>query len=454
MRYLALDIGAGGVKYALAEKVSGSLRIEKAQQFRINIERMNGHLFWPIDAIFSSLVGAIREAGPVDVISLDSFASDFVLLDEKDEIIGGAVSYLDERTDRIVGQPDRAWIFSRTGCHGRTTSTLYQLLAIKEEEGEILDRAVCLMFLPDYLNYLLTGVKKTSLSMALTSSLINIESLDWDDEIIASLGFKRSLFLPVSKDGESVGMLKDDVEKEVGFSAEVLLSGHDTSLAYIAAAMDSETIMLSVGGFARMGTAVDDFLLSEEARENGYTNAVIPGGRKSLTKYLMGTYLIQLLKGRMKEGTSYDEIMRRARGVRYPYTIDVAKLDFKNGDILDGLNKMLEEKGLPSLADEFEAASLVYSSLASYYKREVDVFENTLSRRFSRIFLLGGGAKDSYLAMLIAMKTGKEVIAGTVNAALVGNLVFQMLQKGEISPEEKDEEIRKAVGRTIYRIAR
>ena len=452
MKYLAFDIGAREIKASVAEKLSGGLKITKVQSLKNNLIKDEGHLLWPVEEIYSFIVSSIRESGPVDSISIDSFASDFVLLDESDNIIGGAVSYLDERTGRITEYPNEAWIFERTGFHSRRNSTLYQLLSMKEEETELLERAVTLLFLPDYFNFLLTGIKKTSLSMALTSSLLNASTLDWDDEIISSLGFKRSMFREIHKDGEEVGPLKDDVEKAVGFSSKVILSGHDTSLAYIASDMDEESIMLSIGGFARLGTYIDDFNLSDEVMHKNYTNAISPGGKKTLTKYLMGTYLIQKLKEDMKEGISYDEIMRKARAIHYPDVIDISQIDYEEKDILSALNRELEKKGLERIEDPFEAASLVYNSLAAYYVKEIEDFESVLSRKFAKIALVGGASKDLYLALLIAMKAKKSVISGPVDAALVGNLVFQAISDGSIKAEDKDEEIRKALGRVTYKI--
>ena len=453
MKYLAFDIGAREVKYALAERVGNHLSLTKVQSFRNNVKKEGAHLLWELDGIFSSVLNAIRESGPVDSILIDSFASDYVLLDERDEIIGGAVSYLDERTERITELPNEAWIFNRTGFHSRRNSTLYQLLAQKEEESELLERAVSLLFLPDYFNFLLTGVKKTSLSMAATSSLVNAESLDWDDEMISELGLKRSMFPLIAQDGETLGMLSEKIEKEVGFSSSVIVSAHDTSLAYMASELDDDTIMLSVGGFARLGTYVSGYNLSDEVMHGNYTNSVAPGGRCTITKYLMGTMLIQRLKEGMKEGTSYDEIMRKARAIHYPDEIDIGALEYEHSDVLESINRCLEKKGLESIEDLFEASSLVYSSLAAYYEKEIEAMEEVLSRRFSRIFLVGGASKDLYLALLLALKSKREVITGPVDAALSGNLIFQMIQSKEVDKEEKDTLIKKALGRmTIKRM--
>ena len=80
------------------------------------------------------------------------------------------------------------------------------------------------------------------------------------------------------------------------------------------------------------------------------------------------------------------------------------------------------------------------------------MFEDVLGRKISRIALVGGAVRDQYLALLLAMKSEREVVSGAYDAALIGNLILQMISQGEMNFEEKDEELRKAIGRTIYRL--
>ncbi len=447
MKYLAFDIGAGLLKARVAAINSvGNIEVIDSRSVKIGREKKDGHILWALDEIIESIRTLLIDMGPADSILIDSFASDFILLDADDEIVGGAVSYLDERTKRIKNEPDSAKVFKCTGSHSRPNNTLYQLVALKEEESELLEKAESLLFLPDYINYCLTGVKKSSLSMALTSSLVNIESLDWDAGLLAEIGIKRSIFQEIVKDGTVLGDLKEDIAKEAGYNAKVLVSSHDTSLAYISAPLEEGSAMLSVGGFARLGVIVDEAILSDDAMQKNYTNAVSPLGDKTLTKYLMGTYLIQNLKGKMKEGTSYDEIMKKARSIHSPCSVDIAKIGYETDDVMGALNAMLEN---PS-EDPFEAASIIYSSLAEYYISEIGKMEETLSHSINRICLVGGAAKDPYLALLIAMKSGKMVVSTSCDAALIGNLAFQMICSGELRKEEKDTAIMHLLGRTSY----
>lgn len=449
MKYLAIDIGAREVKAVKAELLKGNLCLGKVTTFKTARVWRNGHIVWDVNDILTNIISVLRENGPVDYIKIDSFHSDFILLDENDEEVTSAVSYLDERTKRLSSKIDEELLLKHTKSHARPNATVYQLLSLKEEDPQVFDRAKTLVFLADYINFLLTGVKKTSLTIALTSSLVNNETFAWDDEIINAIGISKDLFLPLVDDEEVLGELKEDIAKEVGFSATVFTSSHDSMLSYLSAPLDDDTILLSSGGLSRLGVVSD---VNSELNLSGYyTSSISPLLGRTITKYLLGPYLIQNLKTLMKEGTSYDEIMKRARSLRATNSIDVSRIDFEEKDVFSAINKERREKGLDEITDPFMASSIIYLSLAEYYDKEIKEIENALSRSFSKISFVGGSSKDLYLAMLIALKTRKEVIATSSDSALMGNVLFQMITIGELELDRKDDVLLRAIGRSIYR---
>ena len=113
--------------------------------------------------------------------------------------------------------------------------------------------------------------------------------------------------------------------------------------------------------------------------------------------------------------------------------------------------KERKDEGLDEITDPFMASSIIYLSLAEYYDKEIKEIENALSRSFGKIAFVGGSSKDLYLAMLIALKTRKEVIATSSDSALMGNVLFQMITIGELELDRKDDVLLRAIGRSIYR---
>ena len=54
-----------------------------------------------------------------------------------------------------------------------------------------------------------------------------------------------------------------------------------------------------------------------------------------------------------------------------------------------------------------------------------DIFE----KEFKRINIFGGGCQNNLLNELVAKVTGKEVLAGPVEATAIGNIVAQLISK-------------------------
>ena len=102
---------------------------------------------------------------------------------------------------------------------------------------------------PDYLNYLLCGVPANEYTNASTTALVGADSRDWDDALIEKLGLPRGIFQPIKTAGTVLGHLTPDIQKAVGFDAEVILPAtHDTGSAFLAVpARDEYAAYLSSG---------------------------------------------------------------------------------------------------------------------------------------------------------------------------------------------------------------
>ncbi len=57
------------------------------------------------------------------------------------------------------------------------------------------------LMIPDYLNFLLSGVKAQEYTNATTTQLVNPETGDWNREMIQKLGYPRKIFLPIRSRG-------------------------------------------------------------------------------------------------------------------------------------------------------------------------------------------------------------------------------------------------------------
>lgn len=127
-------------------------------------------------------------------MGIDTWAVDYVLLDGENRILGNTYGYRDGRTKgmdkevyRII--PEDA-LYARTGIQKQIFNTIYQLMAVKQQEPENMEKAEWLLMLPDYFHFLLTGNKMSEYTNATSTQLVSPETRQWDCELIERLGYK------------------------------------------------------------------------------------------------------------------------------------------------------------------------------------------------------------------------------------------------------------------------
>jgi len=159
---------------------------------------------------------------------------------------------------------------------------------------------------PDYLGWVLTGVKAQEYTNASTTALLNAGTCDWDGELIDRLGLPRDIFLPVTMPGISLGRLRPEIAERVGFDAEVVLvASHDTGSAWLAVpARDEQAVYVSSGTWSLMGTENRSAICTPESAAANLTNE---GGYERRFRYLkniMGLWMIQSIR-RELNGVDY-----------------------------------------------------------------------------------------------------------------------------------------------------
>ena len=75
-------------------------------------------------------------------------------------------------------------------------------------------------------------------------------------------------------------------------------------------------------------------------------------------------------------------------------------------------------------------AAVIYNSLAKCYGDTIEEIEALTGKKYTTIYVVGGGANAGYLNELTAKYTGKKVSAGPSEATAIGNIVAQMLHDG------------------------
>ena len=439
--YLAVDIGASSGRHILGWIENGKIVVEEVYRFPNGMENKDGSLCWNVDRLYHEILEGMKrckELGKIpESVGVDTWGVDFVLLDQDDKIIGNSVGYRDHRTDgmdkEVYGIIPEEKLYERTGILKAIYNTIYQLMAIKKNSPDDLNKASSMLMMPDYFHFMLSGKKVQEYSEATTSQLVNPQTRDWDYELIEKLGFPREIFQKICFPGTVVGNLKDDVRKYVGYDCNVVLPPtHDTQSAIVAIpSAEDKTCFISSGTWSLMGVEREEPDCSAESREANFTNEGGYGGKIAYLSNIMGLWMIQSVRNEMAPDMSYGELCESASKESITSIVDCQDESFLSPDdmcaaVKDycGATGQQIPETLPQLA------CVIYNSLAQCYGRQLERIEHLTGRHYDKINIIGGGSNADYLNRLTAEYTGLPVYAGPGEATAIGNILTQMIQNG------------------------
>ena len=148
--YLAIDIGASSGRHILAHLEEGKMVLEEVHRFPNGMIEKDGEKVWDVDELFAQIKIGMKKCAEMNKIpvsvGVDTWGVDFVLLDKDGNRIGNAVGYRDGRTKgmdeevyKIISEDD---LYARTGIQKQMFNTIYQLMAVKKQHPEYLERMV------------------------------------------------------------------------------------------------------------------------------------------------------------------------------------------------------------------------------------------------------------------------------------------------------------------------
>lgn len=439
--YLAVDIGASSGRHMLASMKDGKMQLEEVYRFPNGMDNRNGTLCWDVERLFTEIKNGLKkckEIGKIPVsMGIDTWGVDYVLLDKDDKILGDTVGYRDSRTEgmdgkvyEIISQDD---LYARTGIQKQIFNTIYQLMAVKQSHPEYLEQAETILMIPDYFHYLLTGVKKNEYTEATTGQLISPKTNDWDYELIDMLGYNSKMFLPVSMPGTVVGDFTEEVQKEVGFNCMVVLPAtHDTGSAVLAVPTnDDDAVYISSGTWSLMGIERKEADCSMASMKANFTNEGGYDHRFRYLKNIMGLWMIQSVKKEFTEDLSFAQICEMASKETIPSIVDCNDDCFlAPKSMIEAVQKFCRDTDQQVPETVGEISSVIYNSLAKCYGDTVKEIEDITGKKYSTIYVVGGGSNAGYLNELTAKYTGRKVSAGPSEATAIGNIIVQMLRDG------------------------
>jgi sugar (pentulose or hexulose) kinase len=453
---LVFDFGASSARAMLCRFDNGKLSLEEIHRFANTPVTEDGHLRWNTDELFEQMKTGISFgvfAGGFDAISIDTWGVDFGLIDMDGNLLEKPVHYRDSRTDgipeevyKIVSAKD---MFMQSGIQPQNINTVFQLAYLSMVEKNTVFRAEKMLMMPDLFAYMLTGECRSEFTEATTSQLVLAGTKEWNQKLIVALGIPKRIFCPIILPGEEYGKLKYELAEE--FRCEqvpvIACPSHDTASAVLAVPSREEGfVFVSCGTWTLFGTELKKPIVSDKALEMGLTNEGGYGGTTTLLKNIMGLWLIQESRRYYnKNGADYSfaDLENAARESK-PFVSLINPNDpmfVAPDDMPLKIQEYCRKTGQPVPETQGEVLRCIYQSLACEFARTFESISELTETAHDKIYMIGGGTKDSLLCELTASACGVTAEAGPTEATALGNGISSLIALGEIKDVQSARQI-------------
>ncbi len=451
-RVLAFDFGASSGRAIVGCFDGSKITLEEVHRFSNDPVSVHGTTYWDVLRLFHDIKQGLikaRLSGGFDSIGIDTWGVDFGLIDEHGLLLENPIHYRDKRTVGILEEAfkkiPKEKLYELTGIQFMELNTVFQLLSLRQQRPYLLDRADKMLFMPDLFAYLLTGVKSTEYSIATTSQMIDIKTGDWCDEIFEKLDLPKRLTTDIVKPGTIIGTLTDGVCEECGVDKVpvVAVCEHDTQSAITAVPCpEGDFAFLSSGTWSLFGTELAEPIVNEKTLGINITNEGGYGDSTGFLKNIIGLWLIQESRRQFaREGTqySYAELEKLALAAEpFACFIDPDAPEFvPHGDIPGRVKEYCRRTGQYVPETVGEIMRCIYESLAMKYRLTFEKLRDCTERDYEVIHVIGGGTKDTLLCRLTANACARKVVAGPIEATVLGNIAVQLLASGDIKSIEE-----------------
>ena len=446
--YAAVDLGATSGRVARGTLEGGRLDIEVVHRFAHRPQPLpGGELVWDYDGIRAGVVAGLhlcRRPGPLRSVGVDGWGVDYGLVDATGALLGPVHSYRSARTDgvmeQVIARLGRQQVYELTGIQFLPFNTAYQLLA--EAGSAAYARADRMLMLPDLLNAELAGSRTNDVTNASTTQLLDVATRCWSDELVGRLGLRRDLLPDLHEPGLTLGRLHSGWRDAAG-TAVVAVASHDTASAVAAIPFRAgrSAAYVSSGTWSLVGVELGHPVRTPAALAGNVTNELGVAGTVRVLKNVTGLWLLEECRRTWAaSGMEIDvaELVREA--ARVPVGSAVVDPDDPRfaspGDMPGRIRSACRDSGQAVPQTPPEVARVVVDSLALAYRRALRTVLDVAGIEVEAVHVVGGGAANDLLNALTASACGLTVLAGPVEATVIGNLLVQAIAAGQLADLE------------------
>lgn len=331
-------------------------------------------------------------------------------------------------------------IYQATGVQFLPFNSIYQLFSLVKRASPLLAAAHKLLFMPDLMNFFMTGQICSEYTIASTSQLLNARTKQWEKTLFEKLNLPFEIMPEIIDSGTVIGPLLPELASELNMPPVqvIAVAAHDTGSAVAAVPAAAEDwAYLSSGTWSLIGIETAQPLIDDPSFQFGFTNE---GGVDHTIRFLknvMGMWLMEQCRKKWQQNSKalgYEALIQAAQKARaFKCIINPDAQCFLNPPdmpqaIVDFCQRTAQDR--PESPGEF--VRCILESLALRYKGVIDNINRLRTRPIQVLHVVGGGSQNALLNQFTANATGIPVIAGPIEATALGNILVQALAQGEL----------------------
>ncbi len=438
---VAIDLGAESCRVSLLRWLEDGPRVRLVHRFLNGAVEGGDGLRWPFAHIFAEIVRGLELCAGVATegirsIAVDGWAVDYVRLDASGGAVEEPYCYRDVRTIEaeqwVHKQISAERMRAMTGIQISRINTAYQLAA----DGEHL-RDLRWLNLPEYVLYRLGARAVAERTNASHSQLLGLDG-EWSEEIFAALGLDVSNAPQLVAPGTEVGTIRGPLVSLQAFAQTVLIAPacHDTASA-IAGIPDTgvDWAYISSGTWSLVGALLDGPVDHDDAAAANFTNLAAADGKVCFHKGVNGLWLLrQCMLEWSAAGADITVPTLVEAAEQCPAPLHLLDVDdpplLLPGRMPEKFNEQFAARGLPLLDTSAEGApgvaALIFHSLAARYAEVLRLASALCARRFTCLYLVGGGSQNRFLNRLTEQASGLRIKGTLTESSTLGNFAIQL----------------------------
>jgi rhamnulokinase len=440
---IAVDLGAESCRVSLLRWIDGRPNFTLVHRFPNGPVQEQDGLHWQFRNIISEVEDGIHRCAAlapegIRSLAVDGWGVDYVRMPVMGEAAAEPFCYRDERTVRAKEELHRRIAPERlrelTGVQQLRLNTLYQLYSDRLE-GRPESRW---LQLPEYLLYRLGAEPVAEYTNATHTGLIELSCRTWCKEIFDAADLTIECAPRIVPPGTLLGKLNGALAQHPTLCDVKLIAPacHDTASAIAGIpAINHDWAYISSGTWSLVGTLVKEPMNGPTVRTDDFTNLGAIGDMICFHKSVNGMWLLkQCMSSWDEQGASWtlEALLRAAEAIPAPDALlEVDDPDLLlMGEMPRRINGQRRKRGLPQLNESPNEApafaSLILRSLAARYAQVLASVHRHIGKPLQRVFVVGGGCRNSMLNRLIAEATGLPIICGSPESSTLGNLAVQI----------------------------